>query len=44
MLRSLDRDDSDFNEGWRYWVSVGAAILLLGIKLILISIIIGVLL
>lgn len=42
-FRPLARIDSEFNEGWRYGVAVGAAILLLPIALSIAATTIGVL-
>lgn len=37
MWRSLDREDSEFNEGWRFGVACGAAAILLGLLLLMIG-------
>lgn len=42
-FRPLARNDSEFNEGWRFGVAVGAAILLLVVSLSFIAITVGVL-
>lgn len=42
-FRPVERDDSEFNEGWRFGVAVGAAILLLVLLLSFIAITVGVL-
>lgn len=43
ILRSLDREDSEYNEGWRFGVACGAAAILLLSLLSILALVIGLL-